>query len=93
MNYLKCPNCKTLFFEVPIDYAFTCVDLFNEFFDSLPKEKQAELYQNKRAHMQDYEKCVCGTTNKDFIVDIEQVKKTRLQLLSSKSAFPTLRRG
>lgn len=94
LNYLKCPNCKNLFFEVPKEYAEFGIELFNEALETMTKSMQEALYGGRRASLEDYTKCECGTGQDSFIMsDLPLKAKPRLNSLTNRAAFPTLKRS
>ena len=57
MRFLRCSNCKTIYFEVSRTEAEQEIYEFNQFYDRLPAH-QKRIY--KRLNIEFYEFCSCG---------------------------------
>jgi ribosomal protein L37E len=64
---VTCNKCGRVHFYVTRKYAEEQVAKFNDFYDSLDKEKQNDYYGGKCASIKSYEHCMrCGNVYKDF---------------------------
>lgn len=66
-KYVICQRCKWVAFQVSRKYAEKEVKTFNEYFDSLGKEKQELYYGGKKSSIKQYENCMlCGGCYHNF---------------------------
>lgn len=64
---VTCKKCGWVAFQVSREYAEDQVKRFNEYFESLTKKEQKELYGGKGASLSFYERCIgCGGSYKNF---------------------------
>ena len=67
-KYLKCSKCGHIHFMVTREYAQNEVERFNEYFNSLSKEKQESYYGGNPSNIASYERCLmCSETHKTAI--------------------------
>lgn len=64
---VTCKNCGWVHFEVTRDYAENQVTQFNQYFDTLSKEKQQDYYGGRKSSIISYEQCMlCRGNYKEF---------------------------
>jgi len=64
---LTCKKCGWVHFGISREYAESEIKSFNQYFDSLSKEKQEQCYGGRKNSIEQYEHCFfCGNTYQDF---------------------------
>lgn len=61
-----CNKCNWVYFTVTREFAENEVKAFNEYFDTLSKDKQDNYYGGKKSLIENYEFCHCGNGYKNF---------------------------
>jgi hypothetical protein len=66
LKEVTCNSCGQVYVQISLVHAIDAVDRFNEYFNTLPKEKQDSFYGGNGASLNDYLHCWCGNDYRNF---------------------------